>query len=61
MSKEKVCKNCKLIYQGENCPSCGKKEISDSFKGKVEIINSEKSEIAKKLKINKNGFYAIRI
>lgn len=61
MSKEKVCKNCKLIYEGESCPSCGKKEVSDSFKGKVEIINSEKSEIAKKLKINKNGFYAIRI
>lgn len=61
MSKEKVCKNCKLIYDGESCPSCGKKEISDSFKGKVEIINSEKSEIAKNLKINKNGFYAIRI
>lgn len=61
MPKEKVCKNCKLIYEGESCPSCGKKEISDSFKGKVEIINSEKSEIAKNLKINKNGFYAIRI
>ena len=61
MSKEKVCKNCKLIYESESCPSCGKKEISDSFKGKVEIINSEKSEIAKNLKINKNGFYAIRI
>lgn len=61
MSKEKVCKYCKLIYEQEVCPNCGKKETSNTFKGKVEIINQEKSEISKRLKINKNGVYAIRI
>ena len=61
MAKEKACRNCKLIYEGSVCPSCGKKEISDNFKGKVEIVNSEKSEIAKELKINKDGLYAIRL
>lgn len=61
MAKEKACKTCKLIYGGESCPNCGKKDTSDSFKGKVEIINSEKSEIAKQLKIDKNGIYAIRL
>ena len=60
MAKEKACKHCKLIYEGDACPNCGRKESSNSFKGKVEIINQEKSEIAQKLKINKNGFYAIR-
>ena len=61
MAKDKACKNCKLIYEGESCPSCGKKEISENFKGRVEIINSEKSIVEKELKINKNGFYAIKI
>ncbi len=61
MSKEKACKNCKLIYEGDICPNCEKKETSDSFKGKVEIINCEKSDIANKLKINKKGIYAIRL
>jgi DNA-directed RNA polymerase subunit E" len=61
MGKEKACKNCKLIYEGDSCPSCGKKDISDNFKGKVEIINPEKSELAKELKVNKKGTYAIRI
>jgi len=61
MAKEKACKICKLIYEGESCHNCEKKEFSDSFKGRVEIINQEKSEIAKKLKINKNGIYAIRL
>ena len=61
MAKEKACRNCNLIYDGNTCPNCGKKETSDVFKGKVEIINSEKSQIAKELKINKNGHYAIRV
>ena len=61
MAKEKACKNCKLIYEGDSCPSCGKKEFSDNFKGRVEIVNNDKSIIAKELKINKNGFYAIKL
>ncbi len=61
MPKEKVCKHCKFIHEQEVCPNCGKKESLDAFKGKVEVINQEKSEIAKRLKINKNGTYAIKI
>jgi len=61
MAKEKACKNCKLIYEGDVCPSCGKKDTSDTFKGKVEIINPEKSEIAKELKVSKKGLYAVRL
>ena len=61
MAKEKACKNCKLIYEGDVCPSCGKKEFSDTFKGKVDIVNPEKSEISKQLKVHKKGLYAIKI
>ena len=61
MSKEKACKNCKLIYERESCPNCGKKETSDSFKGKIDIIDPEKSELAKHLKITKKGLYSIKL
>jgi DNA-directed RNA polymerase subunit E" len=61
MAKEKACKNCKRIYEGSVCPSCEGKEVSESFKGKVEIVNPEKSELAKNLKVNKKGVYAIRL
>jgi DNA-directed RNA polymerase subunit E" len=61
MAKEKACKNCKRIYEGDVCPNCDRKETSDSFKGKVEIINAEKSELARNLKIHKNGLYAIKL
>lgn len=60
-TKEKACKNCRLIYDGEFCPSCAKKEVSDSFKGKIEIIDPEKSEMAQRLKVTKKGTYAIKL
>ncbi len=61
VQKEKACKNCRLIYEGDNCPSCGKKEVSDSFKGKIEIIDPEKSDMSQKLKVTKKGVYAIKL
>ena len=61
MAKEKACKNCKRIYEGDVCPNCEHKDTSDTFKGKVEIIDAEKSEIAKELKVAKKGIYAVRL
>jgi len=60
MAKEKACKNCKMIYEGDKCPNCGSQDTTDSFKGKVVIFNPEESEIAKKMKISKQGEYAIK-
>ncbi|MBR9706612.1 hypothetical protein GOV14_06260 [Candidatus Pacearchaeota archaeon] len=61
MAKEKACKGCKLIYTGDSCPHCAKKDISDNFKGKVEIVHPEKSVLAKELKVDKKGLYAIKL
>tara|TARA_Y100000310_G_C20130383_1_gene555596 strand:+ start:178 stop:372 length:195 start_codon:yes stop_codon:yes gene_type:complete len=62
MAKPKACKNCKTIYEGDKCPKCqsGSSDASESWKGKVAILNPEKSEIAKKLKITEKGTYAIK-
>jgi RNA polymerase subunit RPABC4/transcription elongation factor Spt4 len=59
--KEKACKICKTIYlDADKCPNCGSKEFTDSFKGKIFVKNSEKSEIAKKLNIVGKGNFAIK-
>jgi len=60
MAKEKVCKNCKAIYTGTKCPKCGSEESSDSYKGKVVVLNPEESEVAKNLNIKNKGAYAIK-
>ena len=61
MAKQKACKECKTIYEGEACPNCQSKNSVDSWKGKVIISNPEQSEVAKRLKITKKGTYAIKI
>lgn len=59
---EKACKNCRVIIaQGEVCPMCGSSNLTTKWSGYIVILNSEKSELAKKLGIGANGTYALNI
>lgn len=58
---KKACKDCKIIYEQSECPICKGKEFVDNWKGRIIIFNPEESEIAKKLKVNRKGIYAIKI
>lgn len=60
MPKQKACKICKKIYDGDKCPNCDSKESTEGFKGKTIIFNPEQSEIAKKLNIKSKGSFAIK-
>ncbi len=61
MAKQKACKICNKIYdEGNKCPRCGAKESTDAFKGRIVVIDSEKSEIAQKLNIKGKGNFAIK-
>lgn len=60
MAKQKACRICNRIFEGDKCPQCGSKESTDSFKGRVVVLNPEKSEIAGKLKIKEKGNFAIK-
>ena len=59
--KEKACKNCRTIFEGQKCAACGSVEFTESFKGKIVVLNPEQSEIAQKLKLNGKGTFAIRL
>lgn len=58
--KQKACKICNKIYEGDKCPKCESKESTESFKGRIVVLNPEKSEIAKKLNIKSKGNFAIK-
>ena len=61
MPKKKACKICNQIYEdGNKCPKCDSKEFTENFKGKIVVINPEKSVIAEKLKIKSKGNFAIK-
>lgn len=61
MAKEKACKICKTIFEvGEKCPNCGSKEYTENFKGRIVVLDPEKSEIAKEINIKEKGNFAIK-
>jgi len=61
MSKKKACKSCKIFVAGEKCPICNNSNFSASWSGRLYIVDSNKSEIAKKLGAEMKGEYAIKI
>ena len=61
MAGKKACKKCSTLYEKDaKCPRCGSTDSTDSWKGKVVILDPEKSEVAQKLKIKEKGVYAIK-
>ncbi|MFC1730497.1 transcription elongation factor subunit Spt4 [candidate division KSB1 bacterium] len=61
MSKKKVCKKCKLFYDGSVCPACKDNQTATSWKGRIAVMDADKSAIAKKIGIDVKGEYAIKI
>ena len=60
MTKQKAWKICNKIHDEEKCPRCESKESTESFKGRIVVLNPEKSEIAQKLKLKEKGNFAIK-
>lgn len=60
MAKQKACKVCNAIYEGEKCPKCGSNESTDTVKGRMYVLDPEKSEVAQKIGIKGKGEFAIK-
>lgn len=61
MANKKACRKCKYLTEKSKCPLCESDQFSDSWKGKIIVINAEKSEIAKNTGIKVKGGYAIKL
>ncbi|MEM3412129.1 MAG: transcription elongation factor subunit Spt4 [archaeon] len=57
----KACKNCKYLTSEEKCPACGSTDLTPYWKGRIIVVNPEKSEVSKKLNLSLPGEYALRI
>ena len=57
----KVCKTCRIFVEGPTCPLCKGNQFSESWKGRIFVNNSEKSEVAQKVEIKAKGEYAIKV
>ncbi|MHC1680639.1 MAG: transcription elongation factor subunit Spt4 [Methanomassiliicoccales archaeon] len=56
----RACKVCFAITEEEKCPLCGG-DTSKDWQGYVVIIDHTKSEIAKRMNIDKNGKFALKV
>ena len=63
MATRKACKKCKAITtkDKDKCPICGSTQFANLWRGRLIITDVDNSEIAKKIGINSNGEYAIKI
>lgn len=58
---EKACSKCHLITTENTCPKCKTTTLSDDFSGLAIIFAPEDSTIAKAMKIDEKGRYAIKV
>jgi len=57
----RACRTCKIITDENVCPICRSTDLSDDYSGLLVVIDPENSQLAKKLEIEKEGRYALRI
>lgn len=56
----KACKQCHLLTEEVTCPNCGG-QTSKNWSGVLQIMDPEKSELAKTMNISKAGTYALKV
>jgi len=61
MSKKKACKQCKYFFEGAECPLCKTSQSVTNWKGRIYIIDTNGSDIAKKIGVSADGEYAIKV
>jgi len=59
--KRKICKKCKIFVEGSECPICKESQFETSWKGRIAVLDPERSEIGKKIGIKDKGEYAIKV
>lgn len=59
----KACRVCHMITEktANICPNCKTQDISSEFIGEIFILKPEESDVAKRMKINNKGHYALRV
>ncbi len=56
----KACRDCNGLFEEDTCPFCGG-PTSKEWQGFVAVTDFEKSEIAKRMGISRNGKYALKV
>jgi len=58
---KKVCKKCRIFVKGDTCPICKNNQFTTNWKGRMNILDADKSMIAEKVGIKVKGEYVIKV
>lgn len=58
--KLKACKSCNRLTEEDECPLCGGETVNE-WQGYLVIVDYRHSEIARKMGINTNGKFALKV
>lgn len=50
-----------MVVKGNKCPLCKTSDLSDSWNGRIFVLDAEKSEIGKSIGIKSKGEYALKV
>jgi len=50
-----------MFYDESECPNCKNSQRATTWKGRINVLDSNKSDIAKKIGIPVKGEYAIKV
>ena len=59
--KKKACKRCRMFVDGSECPGCKGNQFTTNWKGRLFILDTPESGIAKRVGLSVNGEYAIKV
>ncbi len=59
--KRKACKKCKIFVDGDECPICKGSQFATNWKGRINVLDSNKSDVAKKVGLTIKGEYTIKV
>ena len=59
--RKKVCRECKIFVDGSECPICKGTQFSTNWKGRIAFLNAKESMIAKKISVEEDGEYVIKV
>ena len=58
---KKVCRQCRIFIEEGNCPICNNADFATTWQGRISVIDADKSTIAKKAGVSREGDYAIKV
>ncbi|MEK6861802.1 MAG: transcription elongation factor subunit Spt4 [Nanoarchaeota archaeon] len=58
---KKACSECRIFVEGPTCPVCKGNKFSENWKGRIYIVDPNRSEVAKNLNLKVKGEYAVKV